>query len=54
MTHPVVGPLRLRYDRLAIIESPGLMLVLHQAEPGSDSERRLAQLARAAAVETAQ
>ena len=24
MTHPVVGPLHLRYDRLAIIESPGL------------------------------
>jgi transcriptional regulator with XRE-family HTH domain len=50
MTHPVVGPLRLRYDRLAIIESPGLLLVLHQAEPGSDSERALARLARTAAV----
>jgi transcriptional regulator with XRE-family HTH domain len=44
MTHPVVGPLHLRYDRLAIIESPGLLLVLHQAEPGSPSETALTRL----------
>jgi hypothetical protein len=44
MTHPVVGPLHLRYDRLAIIESPGLLLVLHQAEPDSPSATALKRL----------
>jgi len=50
ITHPVVGPLHLRYDRLAIMESPGLLLVLHQAEPGSPSAAALTRLARATEV----
>lgn len=45
LSHPVVGLLHLRYDRLAILESPGLLLVLYQAEPGSLSQAALRRLA---------
>jgi len=39
--HPLVGPLVLRPERFAIIGTDGQVLVVHHAEPGSDSERAL-------------
>ncbi len=39
--HPLVGPIVLRPERFAIIGTDGQVLVVHHAEPGSDSERAL-------------
>nr|WP_234010011.1 hypothetical protein [Streptomyces sp. SA3_actF] len=35
LTHPVVGPLTLTYQRFAVPAHPGILLVVHSAEPGS-------------------
>ena len=47
LRHPLVGPLQLRCERLAITGSPGMSLVIYHADPGSASEialRRLAEM----------
>ncbi|MFF4766659.1 helix-turn-helix domain-containing protein [Streptomyces sp. NPDC001255] len=44
LTHPVVGPLTLTYQRFAVPAHPGILLVVHSAEPGSPSERALDRL----------
>jgi hypothetical protein len=46
-----VGPLRLDREKLAVGGSPGMMLVVYHAEPGSASAERLALLASAALPE---
>jgi transcriptional regulator with XRE-family HTH domain len=43
--HPIVGPLDLKPERLAIIGAEGLVLVAYHAEPGSPSEQALKRLA---------
>jgi transcriptional regulator with XRE-family HTH domain len=43
--HPLVGPLELKPERLAIIGTEGQVLIVHHAEPGSPSERALSLLA---------
>jgi transcriptional regulator with XRE-family HTH domain len=43
--HPQVGRVELGWEKLEISGSPGQVLVIHQAEPGSASERALAVLA---------
>ena len=43
--HPVAGDLRLAYEVLELPADPGQELVTYSAEPGSESERALAQLA---------
>jgi hypothetical protein len=47
--HPIVGPLELQPEMLAIIGTAGQILYLRHAEPGSASERALAHLADLAA-----
>jgi transcriptional regulator with XRE-family HTH domain len=47
--HPQVGRVELRWEKLEVSGSPGQTLVIHQAEPGSASERALALLATLAA-----
>ena len=47
--HPLVGPLELQPEMLAIIGTAGQILYLRHAEPGSPSERALSLLARDAA-----
>jgi transcriptional regulator with XRE-family HTH domain len=49
--HPVVGPIELKPERLAIIGAVGQVLIVHHAEPGSQSERALSLLAALAADE---
>jgi transcriptional regulator with XRE-family HTH domain len=48
--HPLVGDLTLSYERLELPSDPGLAIVTYSAEPGSQSEERLAELARWAAT----
>jgi transcriptional regulator with XRE-family HTH domain len=48
LLHPQVGPLELRYEKLALPGSPGQALVVYHAEPGSDTYERLQLLARLA------
>ena len=48
LLHPRVGPLELRYEKLALPGAPGQMLVTYHAEPGSRSEDRLRLLERPA------
>ncbi len=43
--HPLVGDLALSYEVLELPADPGLELVTYSAEPGSQSERALGQLA---------
>ena len=43
--HPQVGRIELGWEKLEISGSPGQILVIHQPEPGSASERALALLA---------
>jgi transcriptional regulator with XRE-family HTH domain len=43
--HPQVGRVELSWEKLDISGSPGQILVIHQPEPGSPSERALALLA---------
>lgn len=47
--HPVVGPLELQPERLAIMGTNGHVLLVRHAEPGSPSERALHRLAAIAA-----
>jgi transcriptional regulator with XRE-family HTH domain len=47
--HPIVGPLELQPEMLAIIGTAGQILYLRHAEPGSPSERALSLLADHAA-----
>jgi transcriptional regulator with XRE-family HTH domain len=47
--HPIVGPLELQPEMLAIIGTAGQILYLRHAEPGSPSERALSLLAGHAA-----
>lgn len=44
LLHPQVGPLDLRYEKLAL-PGAGQMLITYHADPGSDSEDRLRLLA---------
>jgi transcriptional regulator with XRE-family HTH domain len=46
--HPQVGPLDLRYDKLAVPGASGQMLITYHAEPGSPSAERLELLAHLA------
>ncbi|GHJ36202.1 hypothetical protein Sm713_18110 [Streptomyces sp. TS71-3] len=43
-----MGPLDLRYEKLALPGAPGQMLITYHAEPGSDSHERLQLLAHLA------
>jgi hypothetical protein len=43
--HPQVGTVELSYEKLEVSGSPGQVVVIHQPEPGSASERALALLA---------
>jgi transcriptional regulator with XRE-family HTH domain len=47
--HPLVGPLELKPERLAIIGTEGQVLIVSHADPGSASERALHLLAGTAA-----
>ncbi|WP_431218808.1 helix-turn-helix transcriptional regulator [Leifsonia xyli] len=49
LLHPVAGELDLRYEKFAV-PSPaaGQLLVVYHADPGTETERRLARLARPA------
>jgi transcriptional regulator with XRE-family HTH domain len=47
--HPIVGPLELRIERLALLEATRQILVVCHAEPGSPSARALIRLAKPAA-----
>ncbi|GAB2814750.1 helix-turn-helix transcriptional regulator [Actinoallomurus bryophytorum] len=49
-THPRVGPLDLRGEKLAITDADGLTLVVFHAEPGSPSAGSLALLAASVPV----
>ena len=49
LQHPVVGPLDLHYERLAIEGAGGQTLVIFHAEPGTPSEAGLKRLALSAA-----
>jgi len=44
LDHPQVGPLELRYEKLAVVGTEGQVLVVYHAEPGSASEQGLALL----------
>jgi hypothetical protein len=41
LVHPIVGPLTLSYETLALRGDPDQLLVTYVAEPGSDSETAL-------------
>lgn len=43
--HPIVGPLDLKPERLAIVGTEGQVLIVYHAEAGSPSERALTRLA---------
>ncbi|HEY4460597.1 MAG TPA: transcriptional regulator, partial [Pseudonocardiaceae bacterium] len=45
LRHPQVGPLDLRYEKLALPGTGGQMLVTFHAEPGTPSAERLQLLA---------
>jgi transcriptional regulator with XRE-family HTH domain len=45
MNHPTVGPLALRFEKLAFTGHPGLGLVLFWAEPGTQDSQALERLA---------
>lgn len=45
LNHPVVGPLELDFDRLAVLRAPGLTLLVYTAPPGSASADALRLLA---------
>lgn len=49
MLHPEVGELELTFDGLELPGTPGWMLFVYTAEPGSPSEERLRLLASLAA-----
>ncbi|MFC5946729.1 helix-turn-helix domain-containing protein [Pseudonocardia lutea] len=53
MLHPQVGMLELRREKLPIGNSGGQLLVIHHAEPGSETARSLALLGSLAATEAA-
>ncbi|MYW01022.1 helix-turn-helix domain-containing protein [Streptomyces sp. SID3343] len=44
VNHPVVGDLKLPYERLDVTHDPGLSLFIHVVEPGSPLAHRLAAL----------
>lgn len=44
LDHPLVGPLELSWEKLAVTGSPGQQLVVYHAAPDSPSERALALL----------
>jgi hypothetical protein len=48
LRHPIVGDLILWHETLAIASAPDLRIFVSSAEPGSPSERALAELARLA------
>jgi transcriptional regulator with XRE-family HTH domain len=50
MCHPEVGPLELRFEKLAIGGTDGQLLVIYHAEVGSESARSLALLGSLAAT----
>jgi transcriptional regulator with XRE-family HTH domain len=45
LLHPLVGPLDLHYEKLALPGAPGQMMVTYHAEQGSESYERLLLLA---------
>lgn len=47
MAHPIVGPLDLAYETLAVGADPDLRMVVYTAQPGSPSETALELLAHA-------
>lgn len=44
MLHPVVGPLELRHEKFAVSGSPGQIMVMYHAAPGSPSRDALRRL----------
>jgi hypothetical protein len=44
MRHPVVGDLELCYEKFAVTDAPGQLLVVYRAAPGSPSADALALL----------
>jgi transcriptional regulator with XRE-family HTH domain len=51
LTHPRVGELELRREKLAVAGSDGLLLVVHHAEPGTPSADALALLGSLSATD---
>jgi len=51
--HPDVGPMELRREKLLVPSTAGQILVVHHAEPGTDSARSLALLGSLAATSPA-
>jgi transcriptional regulator with XRE-family HTH domain len=50
LSHPLVGPLELQAEWLAVTGAEGQFLVVYHAAPGSPSEQALTRLARLAAA----
>jgi transcriptional regulator with XRE-family HTH domain len=53
VTHPIVGPLELRYETFTVNGADGQILMVYHAEPDSASERALALLSSIAAEQRA-
>ncbi|KQO60052.1 helix-turn-helix domain-containing protein [Curtobacterium sp. Leaf261] len=51
--HPEVGAIRLDREKLGVTDSPGAMLVVYHAEPGTESADKLAMLASASLTASA-
>ena len=49
VNHPLLGPLGLRSEKLAMADADGQSLIVYHAEPGSPSAQALALLASAIA-----
>jgi transcriptional regulator with XRE-family HTH domain len=54
INHPLVGPLELRTETLAITETAGQHLIIYHADPGTPSAHALTRLSRIAAREHVQ
>ena len=54
LRHPDVGPMELRREKLLVSGTAGQILVVHHAEPGTDSARSLALLGSLAATTAAE
>jgi len=52
-THPLVGPLELRYESFTVNGADGQLLIVYHAEPGSPTEQSLALLSSLIAQERA-
>ncbi|WP_134740521.1 helix-turn-helix transcriptional regulator [Nocardioides sp. 503] len=51
LRHPLVGPMELRHEKLAVSGAGGQLLVVHHAEPGTPSAAAFARLAASVGAE---